>query len=422
MNRLVIQVVAADPYEDTPEARLELDKEFQAIQRVVEVPSRQKHELLPAPAARLSDVIRVLQKNKPNCVHFTCHSTQFSRIVLLGDKDEPAPISHLTIGLLFNALSERIRVVVLSSCHSADQASRIAEIIDCVVGIEGTVDAKAAAAYSIAFYGSLADDKSVARAHELALIMFSHHNKPGGALPKLYLRSGVDASKLFPGRATSSRAGAARPNGVHTKQYQRAKRVFEENRLRYGVWADEFIIKKTGLIDGSSAISYRIEKLRAIDQKISKVYFDIDTMAGLVGQPGFDSTRGTPSLEWRPTPSKEPTSIGGRVEQLSSTRGHLVGNLPLGVDANGTQRTYSFGWTVPILNCDAVTTWEFNNLYAKNDQKHVDGSRLPARPHEYFAALVWFPVKKLTIHLSLPQSSMINEKRANMSPGAGYSG
>lgn len=416
MNRLVIQVVGADPYEDTPEARLELGKEFQAIQRVVEAQPAQKHQVHPAPAARLSDVIRVLQNKKPNCVHFTCHGTQFSRIVLLDEKDEAAPVSHLTIGLLFNALSERIRLVVLSCCYSAEQAERIAEIIDCVVGIEGTVDAKAAAAYSVEFYRNLANDESVARAHELALITFSDHNKQGGALPKLYPRSGVDPAKVFPGRTAPSVAGAARPNGVHTKKYQQAKRVFEENRQRYGVWADESIIKKAGLIDGSSAISYRIEKLRTIDQKIRKVYFDIDTMAGLVGQPGFDSTRGTPSLEWKPAPSKEPGTIKGRVDQLSSTRGHFVGNLPLGINASGTKGTYSFGWTVPILNCDAVTMWEFNNLYAKNDQKHVDGSNLPATPHEYFAALVWFPVKKLTIHLSLPQSSMINEKRPNMQP------
>jgi CHAT domain len=402
MGKLIVQFVGADPYEDQPTGRLKLSEEYQSMKRVVQASRAQQHDLFDAPAARLLDVVNELQRNRPNCVHFTCHGTQFSRIVLLGDFNQPEPISHVTVARLFNALSGRIRLVTLSCCYSAEQASRIAEIIECVIGIEGAVGVTAAAAYSIALYGALANGESVAEGHRLALIQFAHHNPKGHAEPKMYLREGVDAETLFPGKPseTRPRSAAARRR---TNEYRQAKTAFEDNCRRYGVWADELIVRKSALLDGSCAVSYRIDNLCAMSDQIRRIYFDFKTTAGLVSKPDIDLG----PVDWKPVPCREPESLRGLFEQLTSVRGHFDCSLEFKSKGAEKRNTYDLAWTIPVLNADAVTTWEYHNLYAHNQQRHVDGSQLPELPEEYFSVLTWFPVKKLTIHLSLPQPAKI---------------
>ena len=88
--------------------------------------------------------------------------------------------------------------------------------------------------------------------------------------------------------------------------------------------------------------------------------------------------------------------------------GHFVGNFYSTPEDPPSRKGQTFGWTLPVLNCDAVSSWEYNNLYPKKSQKHVDGSPLPLHL-EYFAALVSIPVKQLTMQLNLPAS--ISEAR-----------
>jgi hypothetical protein len=450
MNNLVIQFVAADPFEKT---RLGLPEEMMEIQRKIQSSPPRGHRLVPAPAANLEDVIFALQNNRPNCVHFSCHGTQFSKIVLFNGKNEAEPLSQQTVGLLFNTLRGRIRLVTLSCCHSEDQASKIAEMIDCVIGIRGIVEPAAAAAYSAAFYGQLANKQSVADAHNLALITFSHHNPRNRSVPQLFPRAGIDPHTVFPGIRSSLTSnngakvgeGASTPDapperhrrksyppdaisvsgvsGTQTpltpvasksKQYRLAKQAFEENRDRYGIWAEELSIVKTASIDGTATVSYRITGLHGLTQNIKRIYFDINTTAGLVSNPRLDSQVDNPTPVWKPIRCKEAESARGVIDRLGSIRGYFVKSIPY-AGASSNPDGYSFGWTVLILNCDAVTTWEFNNLYARNQQRHVDDSLLPG-PQEYFAALIWFPVKKLIINLSLPQPSELKLKVANSSP------
>jgi hypothetical protein len=418
MDKLSIQFVAADPYEDQPDARLQLTLEYRNMKERVLASTAQKHEMFDAPAARLKDVINELQRNRPNCVHFSCHGTEFSRIVLLNDENGPEPISHVTIARLFNALSGRIRVVTLSCCYSAEQASRIAEFIDCVVGIEGVVGVEAAAAYSLRFYRELAGGQSVAQAHKTALIEFAQKNHKGRPEPILYLRTGVDSEKLFPGRPLPKEPGFS-PAVRRTEAYRMAKQAFEKNCDRYGVWAEELIVRKNLLMDGSAAVSYRIENLCCSMQNIRRVYFDLKSSAGLVNDPEIDLEYSGVPFQWDPAPFRDPKTFKKMLEQLTTTRGHFRGSLEFKCGRNGKRDSYSFGWTVPVLNSDAVTSWEYNNLYLENQQFHIDGSPLPKPPlppQEYFAVLTWFPVKKLTIHLSLPEPAKIHESFAAIKP------
>jgi CHAT domain len=413
VNKLVIQFVAADPFEKAP---LRVDREYQRIQQKVQRSIDLPHELPAAPAATISDVIFALQRNQPNCVHFSCHGTTLSQIVLLNSNGQAEPLSHQTIGYLFSALRGRIRLVTLSSCYSVEQAQKIADIVDCVIGIHGTVDIGAAAAYFAALYGQLAQNKDVAEAHTVALIEFSSCNS-GDPPPVLLPRAGVEPSSVRPGEdlsgvsiavppvaasASATLQPPAMPPVRRSGQFHLAKRAFEQDRQKYGVWADELIVVKSATIDGTGLVTYRVRGLRTNGHFIRKLHFTLSSEAGLVANPRLDPGRGAPELAWKTSSIKPPKTIQKAIDRLRCTRGFFEGVLSFEALTSRPRKSYSFGWTVPILNCDAVTEWEYENLYSPSET-HIDKS--PITNLEYFAVLIWFPVKKVTLQLNLPDLS-----------------
>ena len=172
--------------------------------------------------------------------------------------------------------------------------------------------------------------------------------------------------------------------------------------------ADEMRIVKTCTRDGTAILSYEIRNLQTAGHTLKRVYFDVESVAGVVDEPQVDAASQALRIVWRSGPSRPPRTIGGVVDRIRKVSGHFVGNFYSTPEDPPSRKGQTFGWTLPVLNCDAVSSWEYNNLYPKKSQKHVDGSPLPLHL-EYFAALVWIPVKQLTMQLNLPAS--ISEAR-----------
>lgn len=399
MKKLKIQFIAADT---DPGRSINIPAEYQEILRAVNPGSAERHKLLASPAARLDDVIKALESARPNCVHFSAHGTQFSRIILFDKHDKPEPISHQTIGLLFHALRDKIRLVTLSYCYSKEEARKIAELIDCVIGIEKTITPEAANAYAASFYGRLADGKSVGRAHELALVEFAKFELPPESQPILITREGVDAHAVLP---------SEEPHNVRVGRNKRLtehKQAFEHNQKKYKIWADELSITKTCLRDGSSVLTYEIRNLQCSQQLIEKIYFHFESVAGLVSTPRLDARGKSLNLDWKSDPASSLQTIRGVIDQIRTISGHFVGKLHFS-PADHKGRGYTFSWTIPVINSEAVTNWEYNNLYPSKLQAHVDGRKL--RPMvEYFASLTWFPVKRLSVQLNIPEAISENPR------------
>ncbi len=399
MKKLKIQFIGADT---DPGRSIDIAGEYEEILRAVNPGSVERHTLLASPAARLDDVIKALESGRPNCVHFSAHGTQFSRIILFDKHDKPEPISHQTIGLLFHALRGKIRLVTLSYCYSKEEAIKIAELIDCVIGIEKTITPDAANAYATTFYGMLADGKSVGRAHELALISSAKFELAPENQPVLITRDGVDAHAVFP--------SAERYNvrAAKNKQFTENKHAFEHNLEKYKVWADELSITKTCSRDGSSVLTYEIRNLQSSQQLVEKIYFDLESVAGLVSTPRLDARGNRLNLDWKSNPASSPQTIRGVIDQIRTIRGHFIGKLHFSpADRKGMGQT--FGWTIPVINSEAVTNWEYSNLYPSKLQTHVDGTKLRTRV-EYFATLIWFPVKRLSVQLNVPEAISENPR------------
>jgi hypothetical protein len=89
------------------------------------------------------------------------------------------------------------RVVVLNACYSDAQATRLRAVVDCVVGMTGTIRDDAARAFAIGFYRALGNRRSVRNAVEQAVATLAAKQLPDELLPRYRTRRGVLADRVF---------------------------------------------------------------------------------------------------------------------------------------------------------------------------------------------------------------------------------
>lgn len=178
-----ILFLAANP-PDTP--RLKLDEEIRTIQHSLrEADYRERFSLVQEWAVRTSDLTGALLRHRPHVVHFSGHGTEAGELILKDDSGRSRPVSARFLGQLFSTLHDNIRCVVLNVCYSERQAHKIAEFIDCVVGMPLEIGDEAALAFSAAFYQALGYGRSVQTAFMLGLAQVDAEELAEESLPRL---------------------------------------------------------------------------------------------------------------------------------------------------------------------------------------------------------------------------------------------
>lgn len=211
-SRQVVLFLASNPASTT---RLALDEEIHDIaQELRRSEHRDRFELKPQLAPRVTELRRSLQSLQPAVVHFSGHGTAEGLVL----HEDDGAIRTVTAGVLrdlFQEMTTPPRVVVLNACFSEPQAEALLEHVACVVGMPDTIGDRAARRFAVAFYGALGDGASVRAAFELAREeLRSQHaaNHGCGArdinaagsesgsdeslLPRLLVRAGVDPGAL----------------------------------------------------------------------------------------------------------------------------------------------------------------------------------------------------------------------------------
>lgn len=194
-----ILFVAANPSNLAP---LQLEEEIRLIaQRIRPREYRKMFSLQSAPALRATDFAQKLMEQTPDIVHFSGHGSSGTGLLFLGDGDHAAkPIPEGELAQIFGRLGNTVKCVVLDACYSEIQAAAIAESIPCVVGVSRAVSDRTAIAFATEFYEALASGKSVAAAFKLGKVQveLAHPASADTAqIPKLLVRSGVDAKQVF---------------------------------------------------------------------------------------------------------------------------------------------------------------------------------------------------------------------------------
>jgi hypothetical protein len=89
------------------------------------------------------------------------------------------------------------RVVVLNACFSNAVAESLRNVVDCVVGMAGTIGDDAARSFAVSFYRALGNRRSIGNAIAQAVATLAAKWLPDEHLPVCLTRDGVSADHLF---------------------------------------------------------------------------------------------------------------------------------------------------------------------------------------------------------------------------------
>lgn len=84
----------------------------------------------------------------------------------------------------------------MNACYSESQAEALLVHVDCVVGMNGSIQDDAARSFAIGFYGGLGERESVEAAYKQGRAAIRLEGLRDGDLPQLKVRTGIDASQL----------------------------------------------------------------------------------------------------------------------------------------------------------------------------------------------------------------------------------
>lgn len=195
-----ILFLASNP-SDTPQ--LELAAEAREIEEKLRLAEhRDAFTFKTRWAVRTDDLIQALNQDRPTIVHFSGHGSGVTGLVLQDSNNTEKLVSTSALKRLFNTLKDDIRVVVLNACFSVEQADAIAQVIDCVIGMNDTIGDVSARNFAASFYRALAFGRSVQNAFDQGVASIELDDLQDEMVPKLIVRPGVDASHIVLAGAT----------------------------------------------------------------------------------------------------------------------------------------------------------------------------------------------------------------------------
>jgi hypothetical protein len=147
-------------------------------------------------AVRAEDIQPALLRHRPHLVQISSHVEASGALLLEGTGTAATPLPAQALRALFRTFKDDIRVVILNACHTEALAEALAEVIDCAIGMHGTIPDEAAIAFAAAFYGAIGFGCDVQKAFEAGLASVQRHPVPPAVWPRLFVRKGVDASRV----------------------------------------------------------------------------------------------------------------------------------------------------------------------------------------------------------------------------------
>lgn len=224
MSQDLILFLAANPSNTTT---LALAAECAAIERELRMAANRDFGFESRWAVTVDDLMHHLNTLQPTVIHFSGHGTG-------GNGEPPDSAAHRPSGIYLederggqqlvtaDALTKMIkstvastRLVVLNACYSAVQADAVCSVVECVVGMDGTIPDDAARAFAVSFYRALGYRRSVANAVEQAIATLAGKQLRAEHVPRWRTRDGIDAhGVVFGGPAVQGQSWARKLDAV----------------------------------------------------------------------------------------------------------------------------------------------------------------------------------------------------------------
>lgn len=222
-----ILFLASSPDDQAP---IRLDEEMRAIeQKINGSEHRNAFELESKCATRPDDLIQHLNAYRPTVVHFSGHGGEAGELVLMDEARRSKPVAPSALKALFSTLKGNIRLVVLNACYSKTQAVAIADVIDCVIGMNDEIGDTAAIKFAASFYRAVCFGCSVREAFEQGRVSLMLEGIPEESTPELIVRKGVNAKAIYLASDSISSRGriGSAPSKATEVSYSQQKLVLD---------------------------------------------------------------------------------------------------------------------------------------------------------------------------------------------------
>ena len=194
MKKIVSVFLAANP---AVTSQLRLDEEIRSITEKIRVSEhRELIDLISMWATRPDDLLQALNQHHPHIVHFSGHGSPTGEIILVDNAGNPKPVTAQAMRALFTTLKDNIHVVILNACYSKIQAQAIAEVIDCVIGMNTAIGDRAATIFAASFYRAIGFGRSVKEAFDQGVTALLLEGIPEQNTPELLLNPKTDPGQL----------------------------------------------------------------------------------------------------------------------------------------------------------------------------------------------------------------------------------
>lgn len=173
---------------------LRLDQEIRKIEDAIRRAVRREFfEIRVRTAVRSVDIRRAIAEEKPQIVHFCGHGLKDGSLLLEDDGGQDKPVNPKGLGALFNLHADYVNCVLLNFCHSQKPAEVISQYINYAIGMNQTIEDKAAIAFAQGFYDALGYNNNgnqdlLVRAFEEGLVAVQMENISEGDKPVLKIK------------------------------------------------------------------------------------------------------------------------------------------------------------------------------------------------------------------------------------------
>ncbi len=170
---------------------LRLDKEIREIEDAIRrAANRDLFEIKVRTAVRSQDIRRAIEEEKPSIVHFCGHGLEDGSLLLEDDGGNNKPVSPEGLASLFKLHAGYVKCVLLNACHSEKTAIAIRKSIDYAIGMNQSIEDRAAIEFAKGFYDGLGYKSSgnqdvFQRAFDEGMVAIALENVSQGSIPVL---------------------------------------------------------------------------------------------------------------------------------------------------------------------------------------------------------------------------------------------
>ena len=230
---------ASNPKDVLP---LNFDEEIRSIEMKIQASGNPNVlNLISAWAVRPDDLIQKLNQHKPTVVHFSGHGTDTNELVLMNDLHQAKMVSTSALKSLFSTLKDNIKVVILNACYSKTQATAIAGVIDCVIGMNSSIGDKAAIAFAASFYRAIGFGRSVKEAFDQGISSLLLEGIAEENIPELVVRDDVEPASIYLTATPKESKEKTGPLRNKTFSDDTINRVVEELELKHEAQKSDLI-------------------------------------------------------------------------------------------------------------------------------------------------------------------------------------